>query len=466
MKYLFSLLLLFFGFALPWPLSARPNVLVVIADQWRAQAFSCAGDPNVKTPTFDTLASQSAYFTHAISGLPVCSPMRATMLTGQRPLTHGIFINDVPLNPAATTIGKVFKAEGYDTGFIGKWHVDGHGRTLWIPRERRQGFDYWKVLECTHAYNASPYYADSPEQQVWKEYDAFAQTHDACDYLRAHKPGGKPFLMFLAWGPPHNPYETAPAKYKAMYDADKIKLRDNVPAEFQAQARKDLAGYYAHCSALDDCMAEILKTLNETGLAEDTILMFTADHGDMIGSQGMQRKQKPYDESIRIPMMIRWPKGGIKPGKVTATINSEDIMPTLTGLSGITIPKTAEGLDYTGYLLHGATDPSGGAAVIQCPSPFGEWIRAKGGREYRGLRTARHTYVRDLSGPWLLFDNETDPFQKNNLINKPENAGLQAELDALLTQKLKTQHDDFKPGPDYIAQWGYKVDVTGTAPTK
>ena len=461
------LLPLTFAFALAAlsSLPAKPNVLVVVADQWRAQAFGFSGDPNVKTPTFDKLAAQSVLFTNAVSGLPVCSPMRATMITGQRPLTHGVFINDVPLNPEATTIGKVFKGEGYDTGFVGKWHVDGHGRTLWIPRERRQGFDYWKVLECTHAYNASPFYADSPEKQQWKEYDALAQTHDVCDYLRSHKAGDKPFLMFLAWGPPHNPYETAPAKYKAMYEADKIKLRDNVPAEMQAQARRDLAGYYAHCSALDDCMAEILKTLDDSGLADDTILVFTADHGDMLSSQGMQRKQKPYDESIRIPMIVRWPKGGLKAGKVTATMNTEDIMPTLLGLSGIGIPKSVEGLDYSAY-LHGGADPSGGSTVIQCPSPFGEWVRARGGKEYRGVRTARYTYVRDLDGPWLLFDNETDPFQMNNLVGKPEHAKLQAEMDALLKQKLKDRHDDFKPGPEYIAQWGYKVDASGTAPIK
>lgn len=443
---------------------AKPNVLVVVADQWRAQAFGFSGDPNVKTPTFDRLASESVLFTHAVSGLPVCSPMRATMITGQRPLSHGVFINDVPLNPGATSIGKVFAREGYDTGFVGKWHVDGHGRTLWIPRERRQGFDYWKVLECTHAYNASPYYADSPEKQVWKEYDAIAQTHDVCDYIRAHQPGGKPFLMFLAWGPPHNPYETAPAKYKEMYSPEKIKLRENVPADMQAQARKDLAGYYSHCSALDDCMAEILKTLDDSGHAQDTIVLFTADHGDMLSSQGMQRKQKPYDESIRIPMMIRWPKE-LKAAKVTATMNTEDIMPTLLGLSGNPIPKSVEGLDYNGYIRGGA-DPSGGSTVIQCPSPFGEWIRAKGGKEYRGVRTARYTFVRDLEGPWLLFDNETDPFQMNNLVNKPEHAKLQAELDALLKMKLEDRHDEFKPGREYIAEWGYKVDANGTAPAR
>ena len=102
--------------------------------------------------------------------------------------------------------------------------------------------------------------------------------------------------------------------------------------------------------------------------------------------------------------------------------------------------------------------------MIQCPSPFGEWNRSRGGKEYRGVRTARHTFVRDLNGPWLLFDNETDPFQMNNLVNRPEQAALQGELDALLAKKLKERGDQFKPGADYIAKWHYTVDANGTAP--
>src|SRR5437867_397208 len=114
---------------------AKPNILFVVADQWRAPAFGFAGDPNAKTPAFDRLSRQSVCFVNAVSGLPVCSPTRASMLTGQRPLTHGVFLNDVPLAPEATTIAKVLKAAGYDTGCIGKWHVDGHGRSNFIPRE-------------------------------------------------------------------------------------------------------------------------------------------------------------------------------------------------------------------------------------------------------------------------------------------------------------------------------------------
>src|SRR5439155_26690140 len=184
----------------------KPNILVVLADQWRAQAFGFAGHPNVKTPTFDRLASASIRFINAVAGLPVCSPTRASLLTGQRPLTHGVFLNDVPLHPDATTLAKVLKAGGYDTGYIGKWHLNGDGRSNFIPRERRQGFDHWKALECTHDYSNSFYYADAPDKRKWPGYDAMAQTHEACDYLRGHAKSRKPFLLFLAWGPPHDPY--------------------------------------------------------------------------------------------------------------------------------------------------------------------------------------------------------------------------------------------------------------------
>lgn len=446
-------------------LSAKPNVLVIVADQWRAQAFGYAGDPNVKTPNIDRLAAQSVNFVNATSGVSVCSPFRASLLTGQRPLTHGVFINDTPLNPEAATIGKSFKGAGYETGFVGKWHVDGHGRSAFIPRERRQGFDYWKVLECTHDYNHSPYYADTDQKLFWEGYDALAQTHDVCAYLKAQQRKGKPFVMFLTWGPPHNPYGTAPKKYADMYQAADIKLRPNVAPDSAEEAKKELAGYYAHCSALDDCMGEILRTLHETGLEDDTLLLFTADHGDMIHSHHEIRKQRPWEESVHTPLLMHWPKGLGKEGRVAeAMINSEDLMPTLLGLSGVAIPQSVEGHDFTGYLLKNEKDPSGGATVIACPSPFGEYTRLKGGREYRGVRTQRYTYVRTLEGPWLLFDNKQDPYQMNNLVGVAGQEGLQKEMDDLLKRKLKEEHDDFRPGAEYIAKWGYQVDKNGTMP--
>ena len=444
--------------------ATRPNILFIVADQWRAQAFGFAGDPNVKTPHFDRFERESVNFTQAVSGTPVCTPARASLLTGQRPLTHGLFLNDVPLRAEAVTIAEVLKAQGYATGAIGKWHVDGHGRSSFIPRERRQGFDYWKVLECTHAYNNSEYYADGPQKLKWEGYDAIAQTKDAQRYIEETARAGKPFLLWLAWGPPHNPYETAPANYKAMYDPEKLQLRPNVPKEVEARTRRDLAGYYAHCTALDDCFAELLATLKSAGVADNTIVVVTSDHGDMLGSHSLIRKQKPHEESARVPMLFGVPRAlGIKPARLDGTINTEDVMPTLLALCGVKAPKGVEGLDFTGH-MRGGKDPSGGAAVVQCAAPFGEYSRATGGKEYRALRTRRFTFARDLKGPWLLYDNEKDPYQLNNVVNQPEYAQEQAKLDAELKRKLAAAGDEFRPAADYLAKWGYKVDATGTMP--
>jgi arylsulfatase A-like enzyme len=446
------------------PVSAppKPNVLIIIADQWRAQAFGFAGDPNVKTPNLDRLQRQSAWFVNAIAGVPVCCPTRASLLTGQRALTHGVFLNDVPLATNAVTLAKVLANAGYDTGYIGKWHLNGDGRSSFIPRERRQGFDYWKVLECTHDYTNSAYYADAAQKMKWEGYDAIAQTRDAQTYLRDPAHTNKPFLLCLAWGPPHDPYQTAPRNFHDLYRAEKLKLRPNVPAEAQARARKDLAGYYAHCSALDQCVGDVLRTLAETDLERNTIVIFTSDHGDMLGSQNLWHKQKPYDESIRVPLLIRWPDGlGTRSRKLNALINSEDMLPTVLGLCGLPIPKSVEGLDFSGY-LRGGKNPSNAAALIACIAPFGEWSRQNGGREFRGVRTMRYTYVCDLDGPWLLFDNDRDPFQTENLSGAPRYAKTEAELDRLLHRKLEAAHDHFLPGNDYIRKWNYQVNESGT----
>ncbi len=446
----------------------RPNIVYVFADQWRVQDTGYAGNSQVETPHLDSLAAQSINFTHAVAGIPVCCPARACLLTGQHALTHGVFVNDVHLADDAVSMAKLFKAVGYDTAYVGKWHVDGRGRSNYIPPESRQGFDYWKALECTHDYNNSRYYAGDSEQPLkWDGYDAIEQTRDVQSYLRGRKDEGQsdtPFLLLLSWGPPHAPYETAPEIYRKMYDPDTIELRPNVPPEMAEEARDWIAGYYAHCTALDDCLGSLLQTLEEEGLAENTIFVFTSDHGDMLGSQGEVKKQRPWEESIRVPFLLRWPQRFGREGRaVDALLDTPDILPTLLSLSDIPIPESVEGRDFSAT-IEGGQDPSGGAALIYCPHPFGQFLRVDGGREYRGLRTLNHTYARDLNGPWLLYDNDNDPFQLNNLVNRAEFQALQADLDALLHKKLADRGDEFLPGESYIEKWNYALDRTGTVP--
>ena len=196
--------------------SKSPNILYIVVDQWRAQATGYSGDKNVICPNLDRLASESVNVKNAVSGTPVCSPHRASLMTGQYPLTHGVFMNDVLLDTNATTLAKVFAKNNYATGFVGKWHIDGHGRSSYIPPTRRQGFnDYWKTLECTHDYNKSAYYAgDSDKKMFWNGYDAIEQTNDVCQYITKQAKETKPFLLFLSIGSPHDPYYSAPEKYQ------------------------------------------------------------------------------------------------------------------------------------------------------------------------------------------------------------------------------------------------------------
>ena len=446
-----------------------PNVVFVFADQWRACDTGYAGNTQVRTPHLDRLAGESLNFTTAVSGCPVCGPYRASLLTGQYWLTHGVFYNDKPLDPDAVTIAKVYEAAGYDTAYIGKWHVNGHGsgettadgRNRPVPEGRRQGFDFWKVSECTHDYNDSIYFDEKDIKHTWEGYDTIAQTRLAQRYISDHS-RGRPFVLFLSWGPPHAPYQTAPERYRQQFDPDEIIVRANVPQDLASRARKEIAGYYAHMAALDDCIGDLLGTLDDIGIAQDTIFVFTSDHGDMLHSHGMTKKQKPWDESIRVPLLLRYPAVHGTRGRVIDTpINTPDLMPTLLGLSAIGIPDSVEGKDFSG-LINGQETGEIEAALIALPVPFHQWSYERGGREYRGVRTRRYTYVRDLNGPWLLYDNRTDPCQLENLAGRPEHARLRRRLDALLKERLESTNDEFLPGPDYMKTWGYGWDGSDT----
>ena len=341
----------------------RPNVLFVLADEWRAQSTGYGGDRNVTTPVLDRLAGESVNFQNAVSGCAVCCPYRASLLTGQYPLTHGVYINDVELKPKGRTLGESFRDAGYRTGFIGKWHVYGspdgkYGRRLaYIPPEKRFGFDYWKVCECTHEYNHSLYYeGNDPTPKYWPGYDAIAQTEDACEFIANHTQD--PFMLVLSLGPPHFPLATAPERYQTRYKDRDITFRPNVPTDLRKEAADDLRGYYAHMAALDDCLDRLLRTLDKTGLADDTIVIFTSDHGDMMRSQGLTTKLYPWDESIRVPMLVRYPrKTGRKGRRLTTPFNSPDLMPTMLGMCGIHVPDSVEGTDFSRVILGTAPQP-------------------------------------------------------------------------------------------------------------
>ncbi len=336
----------------------RPNIVFVFADQWRAQAFGYRGDPNARTPAVDALAKESFEFVNAVSGLPVCSPYRASLMTGQYAVRHGLVVNDVELRPNGPTLGESFRKAGYETAYIGKWHIYGspggqaERRLGFVPEASRLGFDYWKGCECTHNYNRSLYYAGNDSNaRYWDGYDAIAQTADACEFIRKRANTGDPYLLALSLGPPHDPYGTAPEEYQAHYRDREIKLRRNVPASHAAEAVKNLKGYYAHMMAVDACVGRLRAAVDGAGQAEDTVFVFTSDHGDMLQSQGLHHKQQPWDESLRVPFLVRYPRLlGRKRRESVTPIDAPDIMPTLLGLAGLPVPESVQGANFAALI--------------------------------------------------------------------------------------------------------------------
>ena len=430
----------------------RPNLVFIFPDQMRAQACGFMGNEQLQTPNMDLLAEQGVTFTNAVSTCPVCTPYRAALLTGRYPLSNGMVLNDVRLPVTELCIADVLRDEGYETGYVGKWHLDGpHRGGFTPPGPRRQGFDYWAVAECTHNYMNSFYYRDDPEP-IWIEgYDADHQTDLAIGYVQEH--AQDQFCLFVSWGPPHEPCGLMPDEYK-IYAPAGIEPRPNAPEA----PLDEIAGYYSHITALDRNLGRLMEALEQAGIADNTIVVFTSDHGDMFGSQGQTRKQKPWDESIMVPCAMRWPAKLPAGERTDVLLNAPDVMPTLLRLMGVEIPDTVEGRDLSHAAL-GLEGPEPTSAFIGNICPFGQPFP-----EWRGLRTKTHTYVRTLEGPWLLYDNAADPYQLSNLVDEPAHGEVQERLDDELDDWLSALGDDFGPREVYWERFGYEVDERGVYP--
>jgi len=425
----------------------RPNIIFLFADQWRASATGYAGDPNVNTPHLNNLAGESLNFRNAVSVCPVCTPYRAALMTGRYPTSTGMFLNDAHLPDSELCIAEVLSANGYKTGYIGKWHLDGHGRKDFVPPERRRGFEYWEAAECDHNYRHSHYYAgNSDEMLFWSGYDVFAQTDAAGQFIRNQSSKEKPFALFVSYGAPHRPHATAPDEYKKKYPPESVTLAKNVPATMEELTRKEIQGYYGHCEAIDKSVGDLLAEIDKSGIRENTILVFTSDHGEMMGSHGVSpgQKQVPWSESAGVPFLLRFPAAhGAEGRTMDMPITTPDISATLLGLAGLEIPDTFEGEDLS-ELIRKRKDRRDHAVLYMGVAPFSMADAMR--KEYRAVRTNQYTYVRSLDGPWMLFDDKDDPCQLENLVAKPEHAFLQKDLDGRLQSLMKRIGDDFRPG--------------------
>lgn len=436
----------------------QPNIVFVLADQWRAKAMGYEGDPNIKTPNLDRLAKNGLNFRNTVSVCPVCTPYRASLLTGRYPTSTGMFLNDLHLPDEELCMAEIFKTAGYATAYIGKWHLDGYGRSSFIPRERRQGWEYWKVAECDHNYQNSHYYeGDSDSKKLWEGYDAYAQTRDAQAYITSRAKEDKPFILMISYGTPHFPHNSAPEDIKKLYPLESLRLPPNVKGD-ETKIRMELQGYYAHCTALDRCVGDLLTTLDATGLTTNTIFIFTSDHGEMMGSHDVRptSKQVAWDESARVPFLMRL-AGTNTPRTVSTPWTTPDILPTLLGLTGIAKPATLEGEDLSGLIKTGSEVDR--AALYMQVSPFIPNVAP-----YRAIRTASYTLIRQKGGDTLMFDDQKDPYQMDNLAEKPETAVLRAKLDAQLDAELKRIGDDFPTASEALRRWGFPLKPGQSAP--
>jgi arylsulfatase A-like enzyme len=201
-------------------------------------------------------------------------------------------------------------------------------------------------------------------------------------------------------------------------------------------------------------VGQLRAAVKESGREEDTILVFTSDHGDMLQCQGLPLKQFPWEESIRVPFLVRYPrKLGQRRREAQTPIDAVDIFPTLAGLAGLKAPEAGQGQDLSPVMTGRRKEDANAAALLNLPVSFSV-VRRHGLGEYRGIRDSRHTFVRSMQGAWLLYDNVTDPFQMNNLAGKPESRDLQARMERRLDAKLKAAGDDFLPGARYAESAG------------
>ncbi len=463
------------------PSDSRPNVLFVFYDQYRADIIGAYdGGANIATPHIDRIAREGVLFTNGLSTVPVCTPYRGMLMTGRYPTHTGLMLNFLETNTTVTSIADVFRGAGYRTAFMGKWHLSaGSHKMAWVGQEEgswdhaqpyiaenpdynyvppgpeRLGFEGWAAYNFHAEFLAAPYYRDEPDRLIMDGYESDALTDMAIEYMDDARDVGEPFFVMVAPHPPHPPFDRLPDGYLEQIP-ETLAWDANVPAEFRTGTNlADARAYFAMAKNADDNMGRILTYLDDSGLADDTIVVFTSDHGEMLGSHARRNKMVPYAEAVRIPMIVRWP-GQIEPNTRTDTLHTPlDHMPTLIAMAGLPRPEGLDGSDLSDELLGG--QPVDRDAVLMGnytahwdyfmthSQPGANWP------EWRGVKTPQYTYARWIDGQVELYDDMADPDQQHDLSEDPSHAATVDELEATLERLLAEAHDEFLPGNAYVA---------------
>ncbi|MDY7010605.1 MAG: sulfatase, partial [Planctomycetota bacterium] len=427
-----------------------PNLLYILADQLRLHSCGFMGDARAMTPNLDRLAGTGANFINATSIQPLCGPYRASLMTGCYLTTNGYVMNELSARTDMPTLAGTLTEHGYRCAYVGKWHlystqtkthenvaelVANPANHFVPPGPDRMGFDdYWAAYNFNHDYYKGFYYKNEFQRIDIEGYEPDAMTDLAVAYLRKAKQNDQPFCLFVSYGTPHQPWtqENVPEEWLARFrDIDfppPPSYREGsgryIHAWFDEQwwqnnVKPNLLQwqriYYAMTANLDWNVGRLLKRLDDLGLAEDTIVVFTSDHGDLFGAHGRVQKNIFYDEAARVPLLISQP--GIVPTGYTSDVclNTPDIMPTLLSLMDAPIPDSVEGMDLAHCVL-GRPGPEPKAAFLQRMGPSVDW---DDGFEWRALRDKRYTYALQRAGRReFLFDNRRDPHQMRNLASE------------------------------------------------
>ena len=403
------------------PPARKPNVLFILAGGWRAQPLD-----DLRLPNLDALAKQAVQFERLYSCYPLAAPARAALITGRFPSVSGVPRDGVRLPIDQPSIADQLKRAGYRTGYIGEWLLDGSDEPGFVPPgPRRHGFDYWAAFNRGHRYFDSIYFRDTPQPVRPTGFEPDYQTNLAIDFLK--QTGSKPFYLFLAWGPPRLPL--TPLDRMTPYDPSKIRLRANVPPDQEETARSNYAHYYALCSTLDGNLGRLVAALDDQHLAEDTLVVFTSDAGDMLGSHGLEGDNQPFEEAVRVPLILRYPKTAAAGSKNDALISTVDLMPTLLRFCGVDIPENVQGQDVS---VHRESIYSSG----KLGEPD-EWRML-----VRGLD--KLVVDRELNVTHL-YNLGQDPFEMENLARDVSQDLKRDELKALLKDWMRRSGDGMDP---------------------
>ena len=417
----------------------KKNILFIFTDQQHRYALGCMDNPDVMTPNLDQLAQRGSLFRRCYSNNPLCGPFRGSLMTGQYTSRCGVMDNKSPLPQGTTTFADAFNAGGYQTSWVGKWHLGGNGNQP-IPEELRGGFQRFKGYQCYNGFYQDVCFYDEQNQEHRYDYHRTDVTTDiAISELEHMSCQDKPFLLMMSYQAPHYPEQPAP-EFEAMYTGRKMIRRPNCqdidpytptvsprsprPVEndpdFQRYGNnldEYIRLYNAMCTQIDANVGRLLAALDRLGIADNTLVVFTSDHGDMQGSHGLKNKCVPHEESAGIPLIMYGP--GLSGGRVTDNLVSGiDMMPTCLELAGLPPVESVDGTSIASF-LQGESATTQDAIFSEC----GDWCMIV----KSGWKLAAKRRGDDLS-PMLMTHLDADPFELNNRAEDPACEALRAEL--------------------------------------